>query len=256
MSKHDERLNPNSPIPLYHQLATILLAKLERGEIPLGSCIEPEWKLVERYGVSRTTVRRAIQELVQMGVLENKRGKGTIVKTNRVIRDIPGFTSFAEEIRALGRTPRTKLVSFTYVTEPEKGKVRKKLRLAPGEEIIRIERLRYSDDTFLGISTSYIPAEIWDRGNLRPELLNDASLYALLEEYAGVSLAEGDETIEVVYADDYLVEMGLPKEIPILKVSRITYSTDGTIVEYGYNQFRADRYKIRIRHRRFRVFAK
>ena len=86
MSKHDERLNPNSPIPLYHQLATILLAKLERGEIPLGSCIEPEWKLVERYGVSRTTVRRAIQELVQMGVLENKRGKGTIVKTNRVIR--------------------------------------------------------------------------------------------------------------------------------------------------------------------------
>src|SRR5919109_2037404 len=104
----------SSPVPLYFQVATRLQELIELGEIPIGTRIENEVDLAERLGVSRPTTRRAIQYLVERGMLVRRRGVGTQVVHPKVRRPVQ-LSSLYDDLAAAGRTPRTEVLSLKTV---------------------------------------------------------------------------------------------------------------------------------------------
>src|SRR5436190_12784477 len=96
-------IDPESPLPLYAQLESVLAAEMAAGRLPPGSRLPNEEQLVERYGVSRTTVRQTIQNLVGRGLIEIRRGKGTFVLQPKVTQNLTELSGFVEDMQSLGR---------------------------------------------------------------------------------------------------------------------------------------------------------
>ncbi len=235
------------PIPLYHQLYTVLRGKIENGEWAPGAFIPSEAQLSAQYDISRTTVRQAVLALVREGFLSRTRGRGTVVRDPKLVRQTPGWMSFTEEMRAMGRVPGAALLKFEVLPKPPLD-IRQVLQPRPGEGVARLVRTRYADGELLGVSVSFLRKSLWDRLKVEPEYLNDRSLYALLEERLGIRLVRARETIEAVVGDPDLAELPIPKEIPILRLTRTAYAGDGTAIEYGSNKFRGDRYEVGLMH--------
>ena len=127
-----------SPVPLYFQVATRLQELIEKGEIGVGARIENEVDLAERLGVSRPTTRRAIQYLVERGMLVRKRGVGTQVVHPKVRRPVE-LSSLYDDLVNADRRPRTDVLDLRVV--PASQEIADALELAAGTDITWIERL-------------------------------------------------------------------------------------------------------------------
>lgn len=235
------------PIPLYHQLYTVLRGKIESGEWAAGTFIPSEARLSGQYDISRTTVRQAVLALVREGYLSRTRGRGTVVRDPKMVRQTPGWMSFTEEMRAMGRVPGAKLLQFGVLPKAPPV-VRQVLGLRPGEAVIRLVRTRSADGELLGVSVSFVRKALWDRLQVHPEDLSDRSLYALLEERLGIRLVRARETIEAAVGDPDLAGLPIPQSLPILRLTRVVYASDGSVIEYGSNKFRGDRYEVGLLH--------
>src|SRR4051812_21187095 len=132
-----------SSVPLYYQVATRLQELIEQGEIGVGSRIENEVDLAERLGVSRPTTRRAIQYLVERGMLVRKRGVGTQVVHPKVRRPVE-LSSLYDDLIAGDRAPRTEVLDLRVI--PASDTIATALEIATGTEVTWIERLRYAGD--------------------------------------------------------------------------------------------------------------
>src|SRR5690606_3088473 len=136
-------LDKNSPIPVYYQLEERLKESIEKKEWEEGQIIPSERVLSEQYGISRMTVRQAIQNLVRDGYLYREKGKGTFVAANKIEQPLQGLTSFTEDMRSRGLKPGTRLLDFSVVAA--EGELVRKLRVAEGESVIVIKRVRLAD---------------------------------------------------------------------------------------------------------------
>src|SRR5690349_24653199 len=169
-------LDRSSPVPLYFQVATRLQELIEKGEIGVGSRIENEVDLAERLGVSRPTTRRAIQYLVERGMLVRKRGVGTQVVHPKVRRPVE-LSSLSDDLSAGDRAPRTEVLDLRVV--PASEEVAAALELLPGTEVTWIERLRHAAGEPLALMHNAIPRDV-----LRPTEADLAAngLYELLRQ--------------------------------------------------------------------------
>src|SRR3954468_1860017 len=131
----------SSPVPLYFQVATRLQELIEKGEIGVGARIENEVDLAERLGVSRPTTRRAIQYLVERGMLVRKRGVGTQVVHPKVRRPVE-LSSLYDDLVAGDRAPRTEVLALRQMPAPDA--IAAALEVTPGTEVAWIERLRFA----------------------------------------------------------------------------------------------------------------
>ncbi|MGE5582913.1 MAG: GntR family transcriptional regulator [Bacillota bacterium] len=246
-------LDENQLIPLYHRLASAIKEKIIQGEFKEGDYIPSEAHLAEMFGISRTTARQAIIKLYHDGLLERQRGKGTIVKRQKLMREFPGWSSFTEETKRMGKKPGTIIVSEKIIV-PSLEEIIKALQLNPDEKVVYLLRKRYADDELLGVSESYFNKKIWDAHNLQitdPLQLNNRSIYAFLEE-GGIQLIWANEAIEAGTADKKLAKiLNIAPGLPMLYITRVVYGRDNVPVEYAINKFRADKYKISIIHRRY-----
>src|SRR4051812_29063722 len=146
-----------SSVPLYFQVASRLQELIENGQIGVGSRIENEVDLAERLGVSRPTTRRAIQYLVDRGMLVRKRGVGTQVVHPKVRRPVP-LSSLYDDLTAAARYPRTEVLDLPVV--PASDVIAAALQVPPGTEVTWIERLRYADDEPLALMHNAIPVKL------------------------------------------------------------------------------------------------
>ena len=226
----------NSPVPLYFQMAEQLEAAIAAGELAPGTRLENELQLADRCGLSRPTVRQAIQHLVDKGLLVRKRGVGTQVVQTPVRRTIE-LTSLYDDLLAARRSPATRVLDLDTVPAAEE--VAGALGTTAGMPVVRLRRLRLTGDEPLAILTNHLPLGIVD---LDDDLLERRGLYETLRA-AGVNLRIANQTIGARAAT--AAEAGLldePPGAPLLTMTRTAFDDKGRTVEYGSHVYRATRY--------------
>jgi DNA-binding GntR family transcriptional regulator len=233
-------LDRTSPIPLYFQVAQHLERAIESGEIEAGSRLDNEVDLADRLGLSRPTMRRAIQYLVDRGYLVRKRGVGTQVVHPKVRRPLQ-LTSLYDDLSTDGKLPTTKVLRLEEVAAPDT--VARSLNLAEGAAVIDVQRLRYAQGEPLAVLRNYLPKGLVDLDARRLEV---TGLYQLMRA-AGVRLHLASQSIgarmatasEAKLLDD-------AKAAPLLTMTRIAYNDSGTPVEYGNHIYRASHYSFEL----------
>jgi len=229
-------LDRNSPVPLYFQVAQHLERVIESGELPPGTRLENEILLADQLGLSRPTMRRAIQYLVERGLLVRKRGVGTQVVQSKVRRPVQ-LSSLWDDLEKSEQRPRTEVLSFDV--EPAGDVVAHALGVPEGSRVQHIERLRYAHDEPLAVMRNYLPPAL---GGLSREALERQGLYQVLRS-AGIRLKFADQTIGARAAS--VTEARLLREkkgAPLLTMTRTTYDDTGRPVEYGTHIYRASLY--------------
>ena len=229
-------IDRSSPTPLYFQLAQAIEGAITGGDLPAGSRLENELLLAERYGLSRPTVRRAVQELVDKGLLVRKRGVGTQVIQPHVRRPVE-LTSLYEDLARAGGMPTTAVLSLERV--PASAEIAAELDLVEGVEIVVLRRLRYSHGEPLALMTNYLP------GRFRPtaEELSERGLYQYLRGQ-GVHLRVAHQRIGARPAraeEARLLEE--PPRAALLTMERTAFNDQGVAVEHGQHMYRASRYE-------------
>jgi len=181
-------LNLHSSLPLYAQLREILRADIESGAWKVGDAIPPEQELVHQYQVARSTVRQAIMDLVNEGLLYRKQGKGTFVCRNRRLDAMEPLLSFSAEMVSRGVTPQAQVLEQGMVEDfpPEVA------ALMGSQPIFHLLRLRTADEVPLALEYSYFDAQVLP--NLEAEDL-ESSLYQMLVYGRGLSISRVEQAI-------------------------------------------------------------
>ncbi len=237
-----ERLDRESPIPLYYQLKEILRSWITLGKFDTGGQFPPERELVEKYAVSRMTVRRALSELVNEGLLVREQGRGSFVVRPRVQEQLRRLTSFTEDMKLRGVSTDSKIIDFRVVTDDA---VAGKMEIPADERLFRLQRIRLVKGEPIALQTAFI------RQRFCPDLLEkgliQGSLYKTLEEGYGLRLGRAVQTIEAKLADTYEGEMlGINLSQPVLGLERLTFLQNGQPIEYVRSTYRGDRYRFTV----------
>ncbi len=236
-------LRQSSPIPLYYQLAEQLREAIESEQYPVGARMPSVRELAQQEGISYMTVRQAIGELVNQGLLEVRKGLGTFVARSKITYDSRRLSSFTEDMRELGRPTRSELLSLEVgmPTPP----IARHLQIGIDEPVVRIERLRYGGNEALVFDCSYLVASLCP--GLEQHRLDTTSLYELLEGTYGLKLAHSAEWLEATGANAY--EAGLlriAEGTPMILVRGVTFLTDERPIEYYKSLYRGDCFRFKI----------
>ena len=146
-----------SPVPLYYQVAQRLEHAIESGELPPGTRLDAELVLADQLGVSRPTLRRAIEYLVDRGYVVRKRAVGTQVVHPKVRRPVQ-LSSLYDDLATDGKNPRTKVLSLKTV--PAADLVAHALGVEEGSPVVALERLRYADGDPLAVMHNWLPPDL------------------------------------------------------------------------------------------------
>ena len=230
------RLDHGSPVPLYHQAAQALEAAIEEGRLARGSKLEGEVELATRLGISRPTMRAALKQLVDKGLLVRRRGIGTMVAPRPVRRSV-ALTSLFDDLKEAGREPRTRLLSLERVPCPPD--VAEHLGLEPGAPVVRFDRLRVAGSDPIALMHNVVPDGLVE---IREEDLERTGLYELFRS-GGVAPNVATQRVGARKAgaeEAELLEMGLGD--PVLTMTRIAYDANGWPIEYGSHSYPAESY--------------
>lgn len=237
------------PVPLYYRIRENLRELIVSGQLKPGNRVSSERELCEQYGVSSITVKRAVLDLVQEGLLYRVPGKGTFVSQPKMERDLSRLTSFTEEMLHHGLKPNSRVLDARIM--PASGSVAKNLDLPPGEKVISLERVRFANGEPLMLEKTFLPHRLFP--DLLSEDLATQSLYHFMTEKYGISLAKARETLEpVIMNDKETHKLGVEAGSPGLLLELIAYNEAGEPVEYTKAIVRGDRCKYYIEMAGFR----
>ncbi|OFW54241.1 MAG: hypothetical protein A2146_05025 [Actinobacteria bacterium RBG_16_67_10] len=230
-------LDRASAVPLYHQLYLVILNQLEVGTWAVGEAISTEEELAERYDVSRTTIRQALQQLVWEGYLQRRHGRGTFVAEPKVHHGTDQPFGVTLYLRAQGMRPQWRLLGMAPMLAPRR--VAEALRLHDGQ-VLEIRRLLLGDDEVIGFHTAYIPFPLAAR--LQASHLMEGNSFFHLESGLGLKLGESRRVIGAIAASETDAEL-LETEVdsPLLQIQRTTFSADGRPVEFLHALYRGGR---------------
>lgn len=242
----------NSPVPRYHQLKEILRERIRSGEWKPGDLIPSERELSESYDISRMTARQAITDLVNEGVFYREQGRGTFVTQNKITQQLLHLTGFTEDIRARGQRPSTRVLAAGIQAADEAAAG--PLRIAPGDPIFVLRRLRLADDEPLAIEVSMLHFKGCER--LAEEDFSQRSLYQSLESTYGVPLLEADQEIEAGLASDEEAQvLQVAPASAVLYTRRTTYTERNRPIEYATSVYRGNKYIFHTHLKRDRLFS-
>lgn len=232
----DITVDRSSPVPLYFQLSQQLEAAIADGRLQPGDRIDTEIDLAAKHGLSRPTVRQAIQELVNKGLLIRRRGVGTQVVHGQVRRQL-GLTSLFDDLTHSGHRPRTDVLSVENVAAP--ADVATALQLATGTEVLHVERVRFDGREPLAHMRNWLPGGLIDDP---AEALTASGLYEILRA-AGVHLRIAHQRIGAKAASAIEAKiLDVKKGAPLLTMERTAFDDSGVPAEYGVHAYRADSY--------------
>lgn len=229
------RINPASRTPRYLQVKSGLLRLVQHQGLEEGDRLPSEEHLVRLCGVSKMTVRAAISDLVKEGVLRRNHGLGTFVARPRALRRFWTVLSFTEEMRAWGLAVENRLLSVRRMSPPDP--VRRALRLAPGERVLQVRRLRLVHGRPVAYNVSHIPLSRCpdlDRRNLAEE-----SLYTIIERHYNVRFTRCDRSYRAAAAgvsEARLLEVAA--RAPVLIVEGTAFVGRGVPIDYCYEVYR------------------
>jgi GntR family transcriptional regulator len=209
-------------------------------QLSIGDAIPSERALSADLGVSRLTVRAALDELVREGYLVRRRGAGTFVSEPKIAQELT-MTSFTEDMRQRGLNPASRTLELRTVSAGARlGRI---LHVSPSEPVVVAKRLRLADRETMAIETLHV------RQSLVPDLsardLEEHSFYELLEERYAIEIVTGLQTVEpTVTGEEESTVLGVPLHSPAFVFERVTRSETNEIVEYVRSVYRGDRYRL------------
>ena len=226
------RLNEGDPAPLYQQLQRVLRSAIERQVLAPDEALPPERDLAVAYNVSRVTVRKALDGLVDARLLTRRQGAGTFVAA-RVEKNFATISSFTEDMLARGRAPSSEWLTRTEGTvTPEEAMA---LGLSPGSPVYRFTRIRYADGVSMALEQATVPAS--SLGSL--DAVTD-SLYAALGADRPVRVLQ--RLRAVLFTDEQAELLNIERNAPGLEIERRGYTQDGRTVEFTRSWYRGDAY--------------
>ena len=207
-------------LPKYYLVKQALAKKIDNDEFIAEDPIPSERELMHRFGVSRITIRKAIDELVQEGYLYKIQGKGTYVKTDEGSNNLFSILSSTEDVLRLGMLPRKKMVvSETVLTTVKKAKA---LEVSPSDPLYMIGRIMYADQEPLNYTVTFLPERLFP--HLLQYELEEASLYQILQSEYGVRITKARRTMEAILAKNEIAKyLELEEDSPIILFRCITY---------------------------------
>jgi GntR family transcriptional regulator len=235
-----------SAVPLWQQLETVIYDRI-RSRCPVGTLLPGEIELVERFGVSRATVRKAYDSLINKGVIERQRALGTRVIGTPLTEDLGRMKSFSEEMRLKGRSVLTEMVGVT--THTPSPVLAAQMGLAKGERTLQIRRLRGHDQCFpIVLLTSELPESL----GVSADEDFSKSLYELLEKKYSIVISHGMESIRAGKATAEEARLlGVETGETVLIIERLTYRRGNTQpIEFVRGVYRYDQYTFSMTMRR------
>lgn len=224
--------------PIYARIESDLRRAIGDGSWPVGSRLPSEAALCQRYGVSRMTVRQALERMVAAGLLRKRHGVGTFVATSKIERVASRLLGFREDAVAHGVRPEVRVLARTV--GPAGAEDGEALRVDPQAEILRVRRLRLADGEPIGlndivVAPAFTPAVT--------DLDFRGSFYEGVAACLGVEVARADQTVEAVQGHDGAAALlGVAADAPLLRVTRVTYLADGRLLGLTRSLYRGDRY--------------
>ncbi|MBN1566061.1 MAG: GntR family transcriptional regulator [Anaerolineae bacterium] len=238
--KVDRTLN----IPIYQQLEDQLEKLIADGTWHLNEPLPSETVLANQLQISVMTVRQAMAQLVNKGLIFREKGRGTFIAPQPMDRHLQRLESFTEDMHARDLPPSSRILIHRIA--PVAKTITKRLGVAPDQPVMYLKRLRLIEDRPVAVHDAYINRQDLDRASLE----RVGSLYVLLEQ-RGVQLAEAEETIEATAADAETAQLlNMPTGAPLLKVTRLTWDRNHVPVELVVALYRADFYRYAVRLRR------
>lgn len=232
-----------SPLPLYHKIYMILRERLEEGAFPPETPMPSEHELAAQFGVSRITIRRALERLTQEGLIARHRGRGTFPIARRVSRPLrTNISGLMESLEVMGRNTSVQLLEFGYVGAP--AEIAAAMEIAPGAEVQKAVRVRRHDGRPVSYLTTHVLAEVGR--HFGPSDLETTPLLSLLAK-SGVEVTAADQTITACMADaaaaaQLEVEIGAP----LLAVVRVMRDQSDHPVEHIRALYRPDLYEFQM----------
>lgn len=234
------KLNREKGTALYAQIREIL--RQELAQMEAGQPIPTEAELERRFGVSRITVRKAVEDLTSEGLVVRQPGKGTFVQKPKVTHELNAITSWTEQIRGLGYEPSTTHTELETITPPER--IAHMLQ-STEEQVVKLKRLRLANGEPISLMVHYVPERLvpgFVKSGLRYE-----SLYEHFEKEYGLVPAVAADTVETREATKQEAELlQIRPRSPVIFVTRVSYLEDGSPLEFVSVASRGDRYQYRV----------
>ncbi len=233
----------SSRIPLYYQLENVLREKISSGAFEPGDRMPTEIELIEQYGVSRITVRQALQALADDGLIERKQGRGTLVAARRSRKKrFSGtihLTGSLDELIAMGMDTPVKVLEMNRVdADAHEAEL---LEIKPGTPIFRLKRLRLNEGKPFGLIINYLPDEIGS--SLTMAELSSGALLHTMETKLGLKLDNAIQQIHAELADPYVAKLlDVRVGTALLSIERTVYTDENKPVEYVHTLYRSDIY--------------
>ena len=242
-------IDKNSPLPLYFQLQNKLLEKIKDGTYPQNKALPTEHELIQSYGVSRTTVRQAIDNLVKEGYIEKRRGVGTFVAEREKLNswDLGSLKSFEEAFKESNHKIRTEALSIKAI------KLDSKLQQIFGDkekEVYELERVRFIDERPAMSIITFVPASIFS--NMDRYDFSSVSLYKTMSEEYNINICYAEKEFRVVSAvREDAQKLKLKVGSQLQEVRTITYDDNNRVIEYSISRDSGDisTYKIKLKYR-------
>jgi GntR family transcriptional regulator len=229
-----------SPVPLYYQVARQLEQAIGDGRLAPGTKLDNEIALAGRLRVSRPTMRRAIQELVEKGLLARRRGLGTQVVHDRLHREL-GLTSLYDDLRETGQDPRTRVLVNRLERAP--GHVAGQLRIEPESRVLHLERLRLVGAEPLAVMRNWLPEWLLCPSDHE---LEAHGLYELLRA-CGIRLVAARQRMSACRAEAHEARLlGEPRGAPLLTMQRTSYDDSGRVAEFADHAYRPQMHSFEI----------
>lgn len=204
----------------YSVLKHTIVENINNEEYKVGELIPSERELMEMFSVSRITVRKAIDDLVNEGYLYRVQGKGTYVKSEEMSHDLFSITSCTEDIKARGMTPSTKVVSAAVL--PADRRRMRTLQIPQDSLVFRLERIYYADNSPINYTTTCLPMDLFP--GLDQYDFSKESLYSVIEKKYGVKITHARRMLEAVLAHDKTAEyLGVKAGEPLILFRCNTY---------------------------------
>src|SRR3954451_2520963 len=230
----------SSPVPLYFQVAEQLQRAIADGVLVPGDRIANEIALADELGLSRPTMRQAIQTLVDRGLLVRKRG-GRTQAVQSQIRSPVELTSLNDDLVRAGQSPTTRVLSLELVEADEHSS--SELQLRAGTAVWRLERLRLVGDQPLAVMANTLPADIVD---LAAVDLSTTGLYEYLRR-SGLHMRVAHQRIGAIRADARTAKLLTGRKgDPLLTMNRTAFDDSGRAVEFGAHVYRPDMYSFEV----------
>lgn len=231
-------LDPKSPIPLYHQAARALEEAIADHRLRPASKLPNEVDFARQLGISRPTMRAAIQELVNKGLVTRRRGVGTTVARVPVIRPI-ALTSLYEDLKNSGKTPKTEVLAFDTVQCPPE--VESFYQIDANTSVLAFDRLRLADSTPVALLHNVIQLDLLE---IESEDLAQNGFYELLRRN-GIMPHSATQKVGARKASAKEAELlKIKRADPLLTATRFTYDVNGRPIEYGFHRYPAESYTL------------